>query len=73
LPRSPPRLNFGISNASGFQSELLILDQQYQPEGAFGFNADELVSGMIGEEQDFSGILRRLEEIVGVAVTHSTR
>jgi 3-hydroxyisobutyrate dehydrogenase-like beta-hydroxyacid dehydrogenase len=39
-------------------------------EAAFRVNADELATG---EEQDFSAILRRMEEVAGVAVTHSIR
>jgi 3-hydroxyisobutyrate dehydrogenase-like beta-hydroxyacid dehydrogenase len=39
-------------------------------ETAFRVNAEELISG---EEQDFSAILRRMEEVAGVEVTHSTR
>jgi 3-hydroxyisobutyrate dehydrogenase len=39
-------------------------------EAAFRVNADELASG---EEQDFSAVMRRMEELAGVALTHSTR
>jgi len=37
---------------------------------AFRVNADELAQG---EEQDFSAVMRRMEELAGVAVTQSTR
>jgi 3-hydroxyisobutyrate dehydrogenase len=39
-------------------------------EAAFRVNADELAPG---EEQDFSAVLRRMEELAGVAITHSIR
>ncbi len=39
-------------------------------EAAFRVNADELAQG---EEQDFSAVMRRMEELAGVAVTQSTR
>ena len=39
-------------------------------EAAFRVNADELAEG---KEQDFSAVLRRMEEVAGVAVTHSSR
>jgi 3-hydroxyisobutyrate dehydrogenase-like beta-hydroxyacid dehydrogenase len=39
-------------------------------EAASRVNADELLSG---DEQDFSAVLRRMEEVGGVAVTHSAR
>ena len=38
-------------------------------ETAFRVNADELA---LGEEQDFSAVMRRMEELAGVGVTHST-
>ena len=38
-------------------------------EAAFRVNADQLV---LGDEQDFSAVLHRMEEVAGVAVTHST-
>jgi 3-hydroxyisobutyrate dehydrogenase len=38
-------------------------------EAAFRINADELATA---EEQDFSAVMRRMEELAGVAVTHST-
>src|SRR5205807_5757812 len=38
-------------------------------EAAFRVNADQLV---LREDQDFSAVLQRLEEVAGVAVTHST-
>ena len=38
-------------------------------EAAFRVNADELA---LGEEQDFSAVVRRIEELAGVGVTHST-
>jgi 3-hydroxyisobutyrate dehydrogenase len=39
-------------------------------EAAFRVNTDELVPG---DGQDFSVVLRRMEEVTGIAVTHSTR
>lgn len=39
-------------------------------EAAFRVNADQLV---LREEQDFSAVLHRLEEVAGIAVTHSIR
>ena len=39
-------------------------------EIAFRVNAEELISG---EDQDFSAVLRRMEEVGGVASTHSAR
>jgi len=39
-------------------------------EAAFRVSADQLV---LGEEQDFSAVLHRLEEVAGIAVTHSIR
>lgn len=39
-------------------------------EAAFRVNADELAQG---EEQDFSAVVRRMEEAAGIAVTHSAR
>lgn len=39
-------------------------------EAASRVNADELLPG---DEQDFSAVLRRMEEVGGVAVTHSAR
>ena len=39
-------------------------------EAAFRVNADELVPG---DREDFSVVLRRTEEVAGVAVTHSSR
>jgi len=39
-------------------------------QAAFRVNADELAEG---EEQDFSAVLRRMEEVAGVTVTHSSR
>ena len=39
-------------------------------ETAFRVNTDELAQG---EEQDFSAVMRRMEELAGVAVTQSTR
>ncbi len=39
-------------------------------ETAFRVNTDELAHG---EEQDFSAVMRRMEELAGVAVTQSTR
>jgi 3-hydroxyisobutyrate dehydrogenase-like beta-hydroxyacid dehydrogenase len=39
-------------------------------EAAFRVNTDELAQG---EEQDFSAVMRRMEELAGVAVTQSTR
>jgi 3-hydroxyisobutyrate dehydrogenase-like beta-hydroxyacid dehydrogenase len=39
-------------------------------EASFRVNADQLV---LGEEQDFSAVLRRMEEVAGVEVTHSVR
>ena len=39
-------------------------------EAAFRVNADQLAQG---EEQDFSAVMRRMEELAGVAVTQSTR
>ena len=39
-------------------------------EASFRVNADQLVPG---DEQDFSAVLRRMEEVAGVAVTHSAR
>ena len=39
-------------------------------EASFRVNADQLV---LGEEQDFSAVLRRMEEVTGVEVTHSVR
>src|SRR5438270_2486251 len=38
-------------------------------ETAFRVNSDQLV---LGDEQDFSAVLHRMEEVAGVAVTHST-
>ena len=38
-------------------------------EAAFRVNADELA---LGEEQDFSAVMRRMEGLAGVGVTHST-
>src|SRR5438552_17036712 len=38
-------------------------------DAAFRVNADELA---LGEEQDFSAVIRRMEELAGVGVTHST-
>jgi len=38
-------------------------------EAAFRVNTDELA---LGEEQDFSAVMRRMEELAGVGVTHST-
>jgi 3-hydroxyisobutyrate dehydrogenase len=39
-------------------------------EAAFRVNADELAQG---EEQDFSAVVRRMEEAAGIVVTHSAR
>jgi 3-hydroxyisobutyrate dehydrogenase-like beta-hydroxyacid dehydrogenase len=39
-------------------------------EAAFRVNADELAWG---EEQDFSAVVRRMEEAAGIAVTQSAR
>jgi len=39
-------------------------------EASFRVSADQLV---LGEEQDFSAVLHRLEEVAGIAVTHSIR
>ena len=39
-------------------------------ETAFRVNTDELAQG---EEQDFSAVMRRMEELARVAVTQSTR
>jgi 3-hydroxyisobutyrate dehydrogenase-like beta-hydroxyacid dehydrogenase len=39
-------------------------------EAASRVNADELLPG---DEQDFSAVLRRMEEVGGIAVTHSSR
>jgi len=39
-------------------------------EAAFRVNAEELASG---QEQDFSAVMRRMEDLAGVALTQSTR
>jgi 3-hydroxyisobutyrate dehydrogenase len=39
-------------------------------EAAFGVNADRLAEG---EKQDFSVVVRRMEEVAGIALTHSIR
>jgi len=56
-----------------FQLILKVAAEENVPmpvtEAAFRVNADELA---LGEEQDFSAVMRRMEELAGVGVTHST-
>jgi len=57
-----------------FQLILKVAAEENVPmpvtEAAFRVNADELASG---QEQDFSAVMRRMEDLAGVALTHSTR
>ena len=56
-----------------FQLILKVAAEENVPmpvtEAAFRVNAEELA---LGEEQDFSAVMRRMEGLAGVGVTHST-
>ena len=58
LPRSFAALDFGMPSACALLRAPTLL------------SADELVPG---DGQDLSLVLRRMEEVVGVALTHSSR
>jgi 3-hydroxyisobutyrate dehydrogenase-like beta-hydroxyacid dehydrogenase len=51
-------------------------EQVHMPatEAAFYVNADELANDELAQnEEDFSAVLRRMEEVAGIAAVHSTR
>src|SRR5258706_11681853 len=68
-----PQFPLGLMNKD-FQLILKMAARENVPmpatEAAFRLNADQLV---LREDQDFSAVLQRLEEVAGMAVTHSIR
>ncbi len=68
-----PQFSLRLMNKD-FQLILKVAAEENVPmpvtEAAFRVNADELASG---QEQDFSAVMRRMEDLAGVALTHSTR